>query len=121
MSTNGGWITYPNQSPTAIFARAEGTCTKVATIKSGQVLKALSFLESDVNGKLIAHGGIVESAIVTFGASITTGQTVIIAGLTFTAGSGSVTAAQLADIWSGLTVGDTATMQQQLEHSLQVH
>ena len=110
MATNGGWTTYADQKPQAIFARSNDRETRVGTIKSGQVIKALSFLESDVNGKLIAHGGIVESATIVFGASITTGQTFIAAGLTFTAGSGSVTAVQLADIWSGLDVGDTAAV-----------
>lgn len=107
---SGGKDSYPNRVTKKIFY---GRCrpeTIPGTIKSGQVLKAYTFLESDVNGKLIAHGGLVESATIDFGASITTGQTFIAAGLTFTAGSGSVTAIQLADIWSGLTVGDTAAV-----------
>lgn len=44
-------------------------------------------------------------ALVGFPASITTGQTVTIAGLTFTAGAGSVTLAQLVDIWSAIPDG----------------
>lgn len=108
MAANGGWSAYDDQKIKRIFSRSGERRTKIGTVKSGQVLKALSFVESDANGKLIAHGGIVESATVTFGASITTGQTAIMAGLTFTAGSGSVTAVQLADIWSGLEVDVTA-------------
>jgi hypothetical protein len=107
-TNNGGWITYPDQTPKATFARAGDRASKIVTVKSGQVIKALSFVESDVNGKVIAHGGLVESALVTFASGITTGQTVILAGLTFTAGSSSVTAAQLADIWSGLVSGTTS-------------
>jgi hypothetical protein len=107
---NGGYQNFANRTRTKTFFRAADRNTKTITVKSGQVIKAYSFLESDVNGKMIAHGGLVESATVVFGASITTGQTVILAGLTFTAGSGSVTAIQLADIWSGLTVGDTAAV-----------
>ncbi len=105
---NGGWIGYADQTPKAIFARASDRETRTGTVKSGQVLKALSFVETDSAGKWIAKGGLTESASIAFTASITTGQTVIIAGLTFTAGSGSVTAVQLADIWSGLSAGATA-------------
>lgn len=106
----GGFNNYPNRVTKKIFYGRGKPETVPGTIKSGQVLKAYTFLESDVNGKLIAHGGLVESATVVFGASITTGQTVILAGLTFTAGSGSVTALQLTDIWSDLVVGDTAAV-----------
>ncbi len=107
---NGGWNNYPNRVTKKIFYDRDRPETRPGVIASGQVLKAYTFLESDVNGKLIAHGGLVESATIVFGAAITTGQTFIAAGLTFTAGSGSVTAIQLADIWSGLTVGDTAAV-----------
>ncbi len=108
MAANGGFLSYPDKINTAIFFRASKRATKTVTIKSGQVIKGLSFLETDVNGKAIAHGGLVESATATFGTGITTGQTIILAGLTFTAGSGSVTATQLADIWSDLPAGTTA-------------
>jgi S-layer protein len=104
---NGGFYSYAPRSASNIFFRAEETKSSTVTVKSGQVLKALSFVESDVDGKVIAHSGFVESAIVTF-ATITTGQTLILAGLTFTAGSGSVTAAELVTIWKDLPVGITA-------------
>jgi len=107
MATNGGWIQYPDYTPKAIFARAEDRCTKEATIKSGQVLKALTFLESDSSGKLIAHSGFNEGALVTF-AAITSGQTQILGGLTFTSGASGTTAAQLATAWATASVGDTA-------------
>jgi S-layer protein len=101
---NGGFYDYADKNVSNVFK--EGSCTKskAATIKSGQVLQALSFLQSDTDGKLIAHTGINETSLVTF-ATITTGQTLILGGLTFTAGSGSVTGAQLADIWSDLAAG----------------
>ena len=107
MSYNGGFYSYDPRSAKNIFFRADETKTKTVTVKSGQVLKALSFVESDVDGKIIAHSGFVESAIVTF-ATITTGQTLVLAGLKFVAGSGSVTAAELVTIWKDLPVGITA-------------
>jgi len=107
---NGGYQIFANRTRKKTFFRAADRFTKTVTIKSGQVIKALSFLESDVNGKHIAHGGVVESATAAFGAGLTTGQTSIAGGLTFTAGSGSVTALQLADIWSDINVGDTAAV-----------
>jgi hypothetical protein len=108
MSINGGFSTYGDVTPKSIFARAVSHPTAPSTIKSGQVLKALSFLESDSDGKLIAYSGFTEDAEVTF-ATITTGQTLILGGITFTAGSGSPTAAQLVTIWTAIDAGDTST------------
>jgi hypothetical protein len=107
MANNGGWITYPDYTPTAIFARSEDRHTKIGTIKAGQVLKAYSFLESDASGKLIAHSGFNEGAVVTF-AAITIGQTQIFGGLTFTSGASGTTATQLATAWATADLGDTA-------------
>jgi hypothetical protein len=108
MVTNGGFFSYPDRVTTDIYYRkSEDRVTKPAVIKSGQVLKARSFVQSDSIGKMIAHTGLAETALVTF-ATITTGQTLILGGLTFTAGSGSVTAAQLVTIWSGIFNGMTA-------------
>jgi len=108
MSSNGGWLAYTDYSPTAIFSRAEDRKSRAATIKSGQVLKALSFLESDSDGKLIAYGGFTEAAQVTFAATANT-ETLILGGLTWTTGSGGATAAQLATAWAAIDVGDTAS------------
>jgi len=102
---NGGWNSYPDRVTKKIFFRATDRSTKSVTIKSGQVIKALSFLETDSAGKCIAHGGLVESATATFGTALTSGQTLIIAGLTFTAGSAGTTTAQLGTVWSGLVDG----------------
>lgn len=107
MNNNGGWRDYPDNVKNKIFFRASGRYTASAVIKSGQVLKARSFLESDSSGKLIAHGGLAESAIISFPATIAAASTVIVAGLTFTAGAAAVTAAQLVAAFSGLAPGDT--------------
>lgn len=104
MSVNGS-LSYPNRvTPVNSWFRAEDRESDNKTIKSGQVLKAGSFLQSDSTGKLIAHQGLSESAIADF-VALTTGQTLILGGLTFTAGTGSVTAPQLVTIWSGLVAG----------------
>ena len=104
---NGGYYTFNDRTSENLFFRASDRVTSTVTVLSGQVLKALSFIETNSDGKAIAHSGFVESAIVTF-ATITTGQTLILAGLTFTAGSGSVTAAELVTIWKDLPIGVTA-------------
>jgi S-layer protein len=107
MAINGGFYPYDRRVSKKLFFRADSTATGTVTVLSGQVLKALSFVETNADGKAIAHSGITESAIVTF-ATITAGQTLILAGLTFTAGSGSVTAAELVTIWKDLPAGITA-------------
>lgn len=107
MPSNGGFYNYDPRVTKNVFFRALPTYTDTVTVASGQVLKKHSFVETNSDGKVIAHSGFVESAIVTF-ATITTGQTLILAGLTFTAGSGSVTAAELVTIWKDLPVGITA-------------
>ena len=98
---NGAYQTYADKTETQIFFRADDRETKAVTVKSGQVLKALSFLQSDADGKMIAHTGLSESAIVKF-AALTNGQTLILAGLTWTAGASGTTAAQLATAWAGI-------------------
>jgi hypothetical protein len=90
--------------PSRKFFGADDTVSAVKTIKSGQVLKAGTFLESDSAGKLIAHGSIAESALVTFTTALTSGQTLIIAGLTWTAGSAGTTVAQLVTAWKDIAV-----------------
>lgn len=103
---NGGFYDYPDKSVSNIFREGSCTKTKATTIKSGQVLKALSFLESDSTGKLIAHTGVNEIATVTFPTKVDTGETVIIAGLTFTAGSNATTTqAQLVAAWKNIPAG----------------
>lgn len=106
MSSNGV-VTYANNTPVRIFARATPVRTKKVTVKSGQVLKGKSLVQSDGAGKVVAFAGFNEAALVTF-AAITAGQTMILAGLTFTAGGSGATAAQLASAWAGIAAGATA-------------
>lgn len=103
---NGGFNAYPDNLKKKIFFRASDRYTKPVTVKAGQVLKAFSFLQTDPTGKVVAHSGLTESAHVTFSA-LTAGQTLIIAGLTFTAGASGTTATQLAKAWAGLSDGYT--------------
>lgn len=103
-TNNGAWFDYDDYSPEAIFFRSSPRFTKEVTVLSGVVLKARSFVESNSAGKMIAHTGITEAAVVTFTA-LTNGQTMIIAGLTFTAGASGTTAAELTAAWSGIASG----------------
>lgn len=105
---NGGFVSYPDRTAHRTFYRADDRYTKTITVKSGQVLKANSFIETDTAGKAIAHSGMVEKALVTF-AAITSAQTLILGGLTFTAGSSGTSIADLVEAFSGLTAGMTAS------------
>lgn len=103
---NGAYKNYADRSTSKVFFKNADRNTKTVTIKSGQVLKALSFLESDADGKLIAHSGVNEVATVTFPTTIDTGETVIIGGLTFTAGTNATTTqAQLVAAWKNIPAG----------------
>lgn len=63
MAYKGGLIEYPDATQEAIFFRADSRATKTITIKQGQVLKARSFIETDVAGKGIAHSGVATKKI----------------------------------------------------------
>lgn len=102
---NGAYIDYPDYTPKATFFRATPRATKPVKIKSGQVIKALSFLESDAQGVCSAHSGTSESSILSFDAALTNGQTLIVAGLTFTAGSSGTTVEELVTAFSGIEDG----------------
>lgn len=61
-TNNGAYLDYPDYTPEAIFFRSSPRATKVVTVKSGQVLKARSFIETVTTvgadkGKAIAHSG----------------------------------------------------------------
>lgn len=106
---NGAWIDYPDYSPVAKFFRANPRRTREVTVKSGQVLLAGTFVQSIVTGgadkgKVLAHTGLAESVLATFEA-ITAAQTVIIAGLTWTAGGSGTTALQLEAAWKDIAAG----------------
>jgi hypothetical protein len=111
MGYQGGWTTYPDKVVKPIFSRSECTKTKVATIKSGQVLKAYTWLESDGAGKLIAHGGITESALVTINGALAAAATLTVGttGIVFTVGSAGATIEQLVNAMSVLVGGDSTT------------
>lgn len=98
---NGGMFVYAGRQAPPKWFRSDDRQTKSVTVQSGQVLKAGSFLQYTSNGKVIAHTGLSESAVLDF-VALTSAQTQIIGGLTFTAGSAGATALQLAAIWSGL-------------------
>jgi hypothetical protein len=109
-SFNGGYYDYDPRSAKNIFFRATKTETDTVTVKSGQVLKALSFVQTDNDGKVIAHTGIAESALVTFNATLASAGTVTVGsgGIVFTAGSAGATPAQLVTAVSVLVGGDSA-------------
>ncbi len=102
----GGWTKYPDRIQSKTFFRASTRNTRSVIIASGQVLKAFTFLESDNTGKMVAHSGLSESALVTFTA-LTAGQTLVMAGLTFTAGTNGTTIDQLVKAFDGLSAGYT--------------
>lgn len=104
---NGGFQSYPDKETRDIFFRAANRATKTVTVKSGQVLKAHSFVESENDGRVVAHKPITESNVVKF-AALTNGQTLILGGLTFTAGASGASAADLAASWAGIAAGTAA-------------
>lgn len=108
---NGGFVRYPDRVTSRTFFRATERYTEKVTVKAGNVLKAFSFVESIRGGadagKVKPHTGLSEAAIAKF-AAITSGQTVILGGLTFTAGSAGASATQLALAWSNIADGTTA-------------
>jgi hypothetical protein len=109
LGNNGGWKDLGRRSVTHKYRGAiPPVTTQKIVVKSGQVLKARSWLQADTAGKMIAKAPVVEIGTVVFGA-ITSGQTVILGGLTWTAGGSGTTAAQLATAWAGITAGATHT------------
>lgn len=101
---DGGFVSSPDNVKERIFFRATPRRTKTVTVLSGQVLKAHSFVETNGAGKAVAHSGFSESATVKF-VDIAAASTIIIAGLTFTAGGSGTTAAQLATSWADIPSG----------------
>lgn len=85
MASNGGFLSYPSRT-TTYGSRGAEPCknTRQITVKSGQVIKAMSWLESDTTGKMIAKATITELASTVFAGSASIGDTIIIGGLTLT-------------------------------------
>jgi len=108
---NGGFQSYADRVTKDIFFRAEGRATSVVTVKQGQVLKALSFVETDAQGKAIAHTGLVESALVTINGALAAAATLTVGttGIVFTVGSGGASKEQLVNAMAVLTTGMSTT------------
>lgn len=99
---NGGFQSYADKSTKDVFFRADDRYTKTVTLLGGQVIKALTPLETDTAGRVKVFTGMVsEAALLTFGASGTAAQTVILTAsagnyLTLTVATGkTATPAQL--------------------------
>lgn len=76
---------------------------ETGTVKQGQVFLEGTWLAYDADGYLVVHPGVLESAETKFTAALTVGQTLIMAGLTFTATVGGASVTQLATAWKDLT------------------
>lgn len=105
---SGGWDAYPDRVTLRQFYKKDECAeTDNATIASGQVILAGTFLERDTTSPyhLKVHGGITESTLATFDTALTAGQTLIVAGLTFTSGASGTTAAQLVTAFNNNGTG----------------
>jgi hypothetical protein len=97
---NGGGRTIDSTLPPNKFYGTSVPKVRNAHIAHRQVLKAGTFLIENDYGDLIAAKNIAETALVTLNAPLKVGQTLTIAGLTFTATVGGASIAQLMDAWS---------------------
>jgi hypothetical protein len=99
---NGGW-TDLGRKRVSFDVRGEEpeVLTRPVVVTSGQVLKRGTFLQSGTAGKVVAHAPLTEIASVAFD-DITNGETIVLAGLTWTAGSDGTTAEELAIAWAGI-------------------
>lgn len=112
---NGGFQSYPDRVTKDIFFRASDRATKTVTLKAGQVVKALTPLSTDADGKYVVYAGnVAESNLATLSSSLANAETTIIAGITVTA-SGVVTAANWAAavinyVKNGVAAGTNCTV-----------
>jgi len=85
MASNGGFVSYANRT-TKYGSRGAEPCknTRQIIVKSGQVIKAMSWLESDTSGKMIAKATMTELASTVFAGTAAISDTIIIGGLTLT-------------------------------------
>jgi len=101
-ANNGGFTSLGRKTYNYVIRGAEPpVATRAVTVASGQVLKAMSWVESNTAGKLIAHAPLVEVASIEF-AAIDAAETIILGGLTWTAGGSGTTAAQLATAFASI-------------------
>jgi len=106
--TNGGFTSLGRKSVSwYIRGNEPEQQSRPVTVKQGQVLKALSWVSSDANGKLIAYGALTESAKITFAGSATSAQTVVIGGLTLTTTAAMTSAEVIAAFIKGSTTKGT--------------
>ena len=69
-----GVVDYADRTSRKTYFRAGERNTKTVTIKAGEVLKGLSFIEADVDGKSIASDGAGEVSILAMDVDATAGD-----------------------------------------------
>lgn len=95
MANAGGFTAYANRV-VQYGSRGSEPCknTRPVTVKSGQVIKAMSWVTSDSAGKVIAAANVTELASTAFSGTIASTDTVILGGLTLTA-TATMTSAEI--------------------------
>ena len=114
ITVTGGAAVTVNQVATKAVQTADGlangTITNAAVVVNGTAtttsVTAKASAAVTAANTVLAVAGVTEVSTVTFGA-LTAGQTLIINGLTFTAGAAGTTAAQTAAAFANLTAGAT--------------
>lgn len=106
INATAGRTTFNNIN---LLGSAQGVDSATGDISAGAMLTKTAVADGSgfINTDIETDMGPFETANVNF-AAITTGQTVILGGLTFTSGSAGTTAAQLANAFKNLTEGMTA-------------
>ena len=112
---SGGWDAYPDRVTLRQFYKKDECAeTDSATIKSGQVILAGTFLERDTTYPyhLKVHGGLSEQALVTINAALAAADTLTVGtgGIVFTVGSGGATIEDLVDAMAVLVGGEANTV-----------
>lgn len=111
----GGWNAYPDRVTLRQFYKKDECYeTDKATIKSGQVILAGTFLERDTTYPyhLKVHGGLAEQALVTINSALAAADTLTVGttGIVFTVGSAGATIEQLVNAISVLVGGENTTV-----------
>lgn len=102
-TTNGGFTAYADRT-TTYGSRGAYPCkvTRPITVKTGQILKAMTPLESTDAGLMVAHGTLAEQASVSFAGTLKNGDTLAFAGLTYTATADSTAVEVVAALLAGV-------------------
>lgn len=111
----GGWNAYPDRVTLRQFYKKDECAeTDKATIKSGQVILAGTFLERDTTYPyhLKVHGGLSEQALVTINADLAAADTLTIGtgGIVFTVGSAGATIENLVDAMAVIVGGENTAV-----------